>query len=132
MKEASFLTDHDYLKTKNQVGGKCSCSMATTTLSKKELEMIEREKDRKFQILFHELWPHIHSRVDEPTTAQKLAAEVEKNKKMQEMLIEQELKKFKEEEKKKQPPLPSIYSSIYSPRCSDAMNISINGLCKGN
>lgn len=138
MQEAKFLNDPEYAKMKKEVSQAATCCCATTKIDDKcklgkfENEWLEREKERHFQTLFKELWPNIHAgRIDEPTEAQKIAAEIEKNRKLNEMLLEQEIvriKAKKEEEKMKESPLPSIYSSIYTPRCHDALNISINGL----
>lgn len=129
MREATFLNDPEYNRLKTP---QLTPSIDERfKLTEAELKWIEHEKDRRFQLLFNELWPNLHSKLDEQTNAQKLAAEIEKNKKLNELLLEQELAKLKakkEEEMKTQPPLPSIYSSIYTPRCHDSVNITLQGL----
>lgn len=154
MKETTFFDDPDYLKIKTFGAPSIHSTMPAiwpsthapapklppTFLTKAEQEAIDREKDRQFQLLFNTLWPNIHGKLEDKTTAQKLAAEQEKNKALSEILLKQELEKIeklkKEEEAKKHASCIMTCcssSGVYKPAtttttCHDAFNISINGL----
>lgn len=127
MKEANILNDTDYAKFKLMLND------YKITLDQKNYELLEREKDRNFQLMFKELWPSIYDRIYTPkppplaeqTTLEKLKADLEKDRLITALIKQQEEERKKAELNK--PPLPSMYSSIYSSRLNDSVNISIKG-----
>lgn len=100
MKEVLSLSDADFERLKNELIKQTTTTTTTTGSSLISEEatkyFLEREKDRKFDALFKELWPNLHNRVGlfeqaKPLSAAELLALLEKNRSVYNLMLQQDL-----------------------------------------
>jgi hypothetical protein len=99
MKEVLSLSDADFQRLKNELI-KPATTTTTTAFSAVSEEatryFLDREKDRKFEALFKELWPNLYNRAGlfEPAktvSAAELFAVLEKNRSLYNLMLQQDL-----------------------------------------
>jgi hypothetical protein len=106
-------------------------------------EWLEKEKNERFNALFHSLWPNLYHNKDEKEKKEREAAELEKKKVICSLLMEQDLKKYEGilNTAKTQTttttttttyPMDKFFTTTSSSdKSSDTVNITINGLSSG-
>jgi hypothetical protein len=134
MKETLSINDADYERFKRAI-------IENYASVRPSDEWLEKEKEKKFQNLFKELWPNLYARLNEQNpTAAALLQELERSKMMYDSLIRNEINKSKQTLfSSASIPIntdPSIFTQ-YPPNTTnttnttssiDSLNISIQGL----